>query len=130
MMKAKFLILFSMLSFVLSGCVVGAVADLAATTVVTAGKVAVKGTGALVRAAIPDDDEDESKEDKKKPKKEVPVSDNRQASAASGYVPVQNQSANPPPARPATVRHITIDENGNTYETAAPQTGGTGSQYP
>ena len=51
---------------VLNGCVVAAVADLAATTVVTAGKVAVKGTGALVRAAIPDGDDEEEKEKKAK----------------------------------------------------------------
>ncbi|STZ76644.1 NF038104 family lipoprotein [Bergeriella denitrificans] len=46
---------------VLSGCVVAAAADLAATTVMTAGKIAVKGTGALVRAAIPDGDNKDNK---------------------------------------------------------------------
>ncbi|MFS6938923.1 NF038104 family lipoprotein [Neisseria animaloris] len=51
----------------LNGCVVAAAADLAATTVLTVGKVAVKGTGAVVRAVIPDgDDEEEEKEKKRK----------------------------------------------------------------
>ena len=50
---------------ILSGCVVGAAVDLAATTVVTAGKLAVKGTGAVINAAIPDGD-DKKKKDKKK----------------------------------------------------------------
>ncbi|WP_348774091.1 NF038104 family lipoprotein [Kingella negevensis] len=49
----------------LQGCVVGAVADLAATTVVTAGKLAVKGTGAVIGAMIPDGDKDEKKSKKK-----------------------------------------------------------------
>lgn len=47
----------------LQGCVVAAAADLAATTVLTAGKLAVKGTGALIDAAIPDKKDDEKKED-------------------------------------------------------------------
>lgn len=50
----------SLLCLSLQGCVVAAAADLAATTVLTAGKLAVKGTGALIDAAIPD------KDDKKK----------------------------------------------------------------
>ena len=53
---------------ILSGCVVGAAVDLAATTVVTAGKLAVKGTGAVINAAIPDGD-DKKKKDKKKQEK-------------------------------------------------------------
>lgn len=48
----------------LNGCVVAAAADLAATTVLTVGKVAVKGTGAVVRAAIPDGDGDKKEKDK------------------------------------------------------------------
>ncbi|MDO1509206.1 MULTISPECIES: NF038104 family lipoprotein [unclassified Neisseria] len=52
----------------LNGCVVAAAADLAATTVLTVGKVAVKGTGAVVRAAIPDGDDEEKEEDKKRKK--------------------------------------------------------------
>lgn len=50
----------SLLCLSLQGCVVAGAADLAATTVLTAGKLAVKGTGALIDAAIPD------KDDKKK----------------------------------------------------------------
>lgn len=49
----------------LQGCMVVSAVDLAATTVLTAGKLAVKGTGALIDAAIPDDD-DEDDEKKKK----------------------------------------------------------------
>ncbi|SUA35911.1 Uncharacterised protein [Neisseria zoodegmatis] len=48
----------------LNGCVVAAAADLAATTVLTVGKVAVKGTGAVVRAAIPDGGDDKKEKDK------------------------------------------------------------------
>lgn len=54
----------------LNGCVVAAAADLAATTVLTAGKVAVKGTGAVVRAAIPDGDSNEKKAQKEKKKQQ------------------------------------------------------------
>lgn len=50
----------------LNGCVVAAAADLAATTVLTVGKVAVKGTGAVVRAVIPDGDDDKKEEKDKK----------------------------------------------------------------
>lgn len=42
------------LCLTLNGCVVGAAVDLAATTVLTAGKLVVKGTGAVIDAAIPD----------------------------------------------------------------------------
>lgn len=50
----------------LQGCMVVSAVDLAATTVLTAGKLAVKGTGALIDAAIPDgDDEDEDKDKNK-----------------------------------------------------------------
>lgn len=49
----------------LQGCMVVSAVDLAATTVLTAGKLAVKGTGALIDAAIPDgDDEDDEKKKK------------------------------------------------------------------
>lgn len=60
------------LCLVLQGCVVGAAVDLVGTTVLTAGKIAVKGTGAVVRAAIPDGDSEEEKREKaeKKAKKE------------------------------------------------------------
>ena len=46
----------------LQGCLVASAVDLAATTVFTAGKLVVKGTGAVIDAAIPDKD----KEDKEK----------------------------------------------------------------
>ena len=45
----------------LQGCVVASAVDLAATTVVQTGKIAVKGTGAVVRAVIPDGDNDDKK---------------------------------------------------------------------
>ncbi|WP_373742195.1 NF038104 family lipoprotein [Neisseria sp.] len=60
------LILPALLCFGLSGCVVGAAVDLAATTVMTAGKVAVKTTGAVVKAAIPDGDKKDKKEEREK----------------------------------------------------------------
>ena len=43
---------------------IGAAADLATTTVLTAGKLVIKGTGAVIDAAIPD------KKDKKEKSKE------------------------------------------------------------
>lgn len=46
----------------LQGCVVASAVDLAATTVLTAGKLAVKGTGALIDAAIPDKDDKKKKD--------------------------------------------------------------------
>ena len=49
----------------LQGCVVASAVDLAATTVVQTGKIAVKGTGAVVRAVIPDGDDDNKKAAKK-----------------------------------------------------------------
>ena len=56
------------LCLTLNGCV-----DLAATTVLTAGKLVVKGTGAVIDAAIPDSKKDKDKEkekSKEKPKSE------------------------------------------------------------
>ena len=53
-------------------------ADLAATTVLTAGKVAVKGTGAVVRAVIPDGDEDNQDEERDKNKREEKDRNNNQ----------------------------------------------------
>ncbi len=67
-MKMKWLAI-SAACLMLQGCVVAAAADLAATTVLTAGKLAVKGTGALIDAAIPDGDDDDDKKDKKRKKK-------------------------------------------------------------
>ena len=58
----------------LNGCVVRAAVDFAATTVMTAGKVVVKGTGAVIYAAIPDRDKKKDRE-KDKGKNRRPVSD-------------------------------------------------------
>lgn len=68
-MTTKFLstlILILIFSQALSGCTVIAIADTAASAVVGVTKIAVKGTVAVVDAAIPDgddDDEDESEDD-------------------------------------------------------------------
>ncbi len=51
------------LSFSLSGCLVFSAADLAASAVLTTAKVAVKATGAVAEAVIPDRDDEEKKED-------------------------------------------------------------------
>lgn len=50
----------------LQGCLVASAVDLAATTVFTAGKLVVKGTGAIIEAAIPDSDDDEKPKPKAK----------------------------------------------------------------
>ena len=52
----RFVILLPLV-FSLQGCLVASVVELAATTVFTAGKLVVKGTGAVVDAAIPDKDD-------------------------------------------------------------------------
>ena len=52
----------------LGGCVVASAVDLAATTVFTVGKIAVKTTGAVVDAVIPDG-KDDKKESKSKARK-------------------------------------------------------------
>ena len=57
------------LCLTLNVCVVGAAVDLAATTVLTAGKLVVKGTGAVIDAAIPDGKKEKEKS-KEKPKSE------------------------------------------------------------
>ena len=62
----------------LNGCVVGAAVDLAATTVLTAGKLVVKGTGAVIDAAIPDGKKDK---DKEKRRKRAKKSQNRKKSS-------------------------------------------------
>lgn len=67
MKNLKHLFLMAFLSLTLQGCVVASAVDLAASTVLTAGKIAVKGTGALIEAAIPDGDDDD--DDKKKKEK-------------------------------------------------------------
>ena len=63
-MKIKALLLPVFLSLALSGCIVTSAVNLAATTVMTAGKIAVKGTGALINAAIPGKDKKKDKEKK------------------------------------------------------------------
>ena len=63
-MTIKVLLLPVFLSLALSGCIVTSAVNLAATTVMTAGKIAVKGTGALINAAIPDKDKKTDKEKK------------------------------------------------------------------
>lgn len=73
-MKIKWLAITAM-CFMLQGCVVAAAADLAATTVLTAGKLAVKGTGAIIDAAIPDDEDDKKKKRKKEKEKEQEASE-------------------------------------------------------
>ena len=66
------------LCLTLNGCVVGAAVDLAATTVLTAGKLVVKGTGAVIDAAIPDSKKDKDKEkEKEKRRKRAKKSQNR-----------------------------------------------------
>ena len=49
----------------LGGCVVASAVDLAATTVFTVGKIAVKTTGAVVDAVIPDGNDDKDKKESK-----------------------------------------------------------------
>ena len=49
----------------LGGCVVVSAVDLAATTVFTVGKIAVKTTGAVVDAVIPDGKDDKDKKESK-----------------------------------------------------------------
>ena len=70
------------LCLTLNGCVVGAAVDLAATTVLTAGKLVVKGTGAVIDAAIPDGKKDKDKEkEKEKRRKRAKKSQNRKRSS-------------------------------------------------
>ena len=63
------------LCLTLNGCVVGAAVDLAATTVLATGKLVVKGTGAVIDAAIPDSKKDKDKEKEKEKSKEKPKSE-------------------------------------------------------
>lgn len=60
-MKATLLLLLCITQ--LSGCTVITIVDAAASTVVGVGKVAVKGTVAVVDAAIPDGDDEEEESD-------------------------------------------------------------------
>ena len=63
------------LCLTLNGYVVGAAVDWAATTVLTAGKLVVKGTGAVIDAAIPDGKKAKDKEKEKEKSKEKPKSE-------------------------------------------------------
>ena len=90
---------------ILSGCVVGAAVDLAATTVVTAGKLAVKGTGAVINAAIPDGDDKKNIDQKIQDKAQPPVT---QPALPPPYAPAQTA--------PAHTRYITVDADGNVVE--------------
>ena len=71
----KLLILALAFCLTLNGCVVGVAVDLAATTVLTAGKLVVKGTGAVIDAAIPGGKKDKDKEKEKEKSKEKPKSE-------------------------------------------------------
>lgn len=68
----------------LQGCLVASAVDLAATTVFTAGKLAVKGTGAAIDAAIPDKDKNKKEQEEKQP---------QQNQAAAQYRPVSGGGA-------------------------------------
>ena len=87
--------LLAAICFTLSGCVVGAAVDLAATTVMTAGKIAVKTTGAVVDAVIPDKDDDDKKSKKKKQQQETA----QQPVSQPQYQPVDN-TYQPSPSYP------------------------------
>lgn len=92
---------------ILSGCVVGAAVDLAATTVVTAGKLAVKGTGAVINAAIPDGDDKKKKDKKKQEKAQQPET---QQAPPPPYAPAQ--TAPPIPATSRLTPTATSSKNG------------------
>lgn len=78
------------LCLMLNGCVVGAAVDLAATTVLTAGKLVVKGTGAVIDAAIPDGKKDKDKEkEKEKRRKRAKKSQNRKKSSTKKIPPMK-----------------------------------------
>lgn len=115
----------------LSGCVVAAAADLAATTVLTAGKLAVKGTGAIISAAIPDgdDEDDEKAERKSRPSQAQPVRNEtltqppaheRVGRSAPAYYGTSNTHSvnhvNQAVPEIAPPRHITITPQGAVYE--------------
>lgn len=67
------------LCLTLNGCVVGAAVDLATTTVLTAGKLVVKGTGAVIDAAIPDGKKDKDKEKEKEKRRKREGKEQRKA---------------------------------------------------
>lgn len=78
------------LCLTLNGCLVGAAVDLAATTVLTAGKLVVKGTGAVINAAIPDSKKDKDKEkEKEKRRKRAKKSQNRKKSSIRKSPPMK-----------------------------------------
>lgn len=118
----------------LSGCVVAAAADLAATTVLTAGKLAVKGTGALISAAIPDGDDEDEEKAERKPRKTQAQPVRSESAAQAGVQPSAGRSApvyygtsntntvtqSVPQIAPP--RHITITPQGAVYEAAPSET--------
>lgn len=83
-------------SFGLGGCVVGAAVDLAATTVLTAGKIAVKTTGAVVDAVIPDKDDDDKKNKKQQTGAQQPADQGQYQPVGAAYQPV---APNPQPSQ-------------------------------
>lgn len=94
-MNAHRLIMPAVLCFSLGGCMVGAAVDLAATTVFTAGKLAVKGTGALIDAAIPDKDEREAqKAEKQRKEAEKAKTESRTVQLLESNVPEIQETDN------------------------------------
>lgn len=81
----------------LQGCLVASAVDLAATTVFTVGKIAVKGTGALIEAAIPDGEDDEKSGEKAQNSERV----NTPAKQVAPSVAPSPTTQTAAPARPA-----------------------------
>ena len=69
----------------LQGCVVASAVDLAATTVVQTGKIAVKGTSAAVRAVIPDGNDDDKKAKKEQKQREQAAREQAQQPPESDF---------------------------------------------
>ncbi|MCV6626398.1 MAG: NF038104 family lipoprotein [Cellvibrionaceae bacterium] len=68
---AKLIILTTVIwATLLSGCTVVSIVDTAASAAIGVTKVAVKGTVAVVDAAIPDGDDDEDEEDEEEKEKD------------------------------------------------------------
>jgi len=71
--------------YALQGCVVASAVDLAATTVVQTGKIAVKGTSAAVRAVIPDGNDDDKKAKKEQKQREQAAREQAQQPPAPDF---------------------------------------------
>ena len=69
----------------LQGCVVASAVDLAATTVVQTGKIAVQGTSAAVRAVIPDGSDDDKKAKKEQKQREQAAREQAQQPPAPDF---------------------------------------------